>query len=133
MSAERAPSPSGGGLERGQGVAGASSRYARIAIRGVKLRPASWVCAAITTRSVRSGGLYLQDVTNMPKMKTHKGASRRMKYSGAGKLMRTRQGKSHLRRNKSKRAAGEFDEMFVVAKPDLPRLQRLLPYGKKFS
>jgi|SwirhisoilCB2_FD_contig_41_3599788_length_398_multi_2_in_0_out_0_1 large subunit ribosomal protein L35 len=66
----------------------------------------------------------------MPKLKTHKGAARRMKYSGSGKLMRTRQGKSHLRRNKSKRAAREFDEMFVVAKADLPRLRRLLPYAK---
>ena len=67
----------------------------------------------------------------MPKLKTHKGAARRMKYSGSGKLMRTRQGKSHLRRNKSKRAAGEFDEMFVVSRADLPRLRRLLPYAKK--
>jgi large subunit ribosomal protein L35 len=69
----------------------------------------------------------------MPKLKTHKATARRMQVSGSGKILRTRCGKSHLRRNKSKRAAGEFDEMFVVAKPDLPRLQRLLPYGKKFS
>jgi large subunit ribosomal protein L35 len=67
----------------------------------------------------------------MPKLKTHKGAARRMKYSGTGKLMRTRQGKSHLRRNKSKRVARDFDEMFLVARPDLPRLRRLLPYAKK--
>jgi large subunit ribosomal protein L35 len=53
-----------------------------------------------------------------------------MKYSGTGKLMRTRQGKSHLRRNKSARAARDYDEMFVVAKADLPRLRRLLPYAK---
>jgi large subunit ribosomal protein L35 len=66
----------------------------------------------------------------MPKLKTHKGAARRMQYSGSGKLMRTRQQKSHLRRNKSKRAAREFDEMFVVSKADLPRLRRLLPYAK---
>ena len=67
----------------------------------------------------------------MPKLKTHKGAARRMKYSGSGKLMRTRQGKSHLRRNKSKRVAREVDEMFVVAKAGLPRLRRMLPYAKK--
>jgi ribosomal protein L35 len=45
--------------------------------------------------------------------------------------MRTRQGKSHLRRNTSKRAARDFDEMFVVSRADLPRLKRLLPYAKK--
>ncbi len=66
----------------------------------------------------------------MPKLKTHKGAARRMQFSGSGKLMRTRQGKSHLRRNRSKRAARDYDEMFVVAKPDVPRLKRLLPYAK---
>jgi large subunit ribosomal protein L35 len=66
----------------------------------------------------------------MPKLKTHKGTARRMQFSGSGKLMRTRQGKSHLRRNRSKRAARDYDEMFVVAKPDVPRLKRLMPYAK---
>ena len=66
----------------------------------------------------------------MPKLKTHKGTARRMQFSGSGKLMRTRQGKSHLRRNRSKRASGEYDEMFVVAKADVARLKRLMPYGK---
>lgn len=66
----------------------------------------------------------------MPKLKTHKSAARRFAYTGSGKLMRTRQGKSHLRRNRSKRAQGEYDEMFVVAKVDLPRLRRLMPYAK---
>jgi large subunit ribosomal protein L35 len=65
----------------------------------------------------------------MPKLKTHKATSRRFKVSGGGKLLRTRCGKSHLRRNKSKRAAREYDEMFQVAKPDEARLKRLLPYG----
>jgi len=66
----------------------------------------------------------------MPKMKTHKGTARRMQLSGSGKLMRTRQGKSHLRRNRSKRAAREYDEMFVVSKADVKRLRRLVPYAK---
>ncbi|MFN8522644.1 MAG: 50S ribosomal protein L35 [Chloroflexota bacterium] len=66
----------------------------------------------------------------MPKLKTHKGAARRMQYSGTGKLMRTRQGKSHLRRNKSKRAARDYDEMHTVAHGDLKRLKRLMPYAK---
>ena len=66
----------------------------------------------------------------MPKLKTHKGTARRLQYSGSGKLMRTRQGKSHLRRNRSKRAARDYDEMFVVSKADVPRLKRLMPYAK---
>lgn len=66
----------------------------------------------------------------MPKIKTHKATARRMQYSGSGKLMRTRQGKSHLRRNRSARAARDYDEMFQVAKVDVPRLRRLMPYAK---
>ncbi len=66
----------------------------------------------------------------MPKLKTHKGTARRMQLSGSGKLMRTRQGKSHLRRNRSKRAARDYDEMFVVSKADVSRLKRLMPYAK---
>ena len=65
----------------------------------------------------------------VPKVKTHKGAAKRFQFSGSGKLMRTRHMKSHLRRNKSKRARGEFDEMLVVSLADRKRIARLLPYG----
>ncbi len=66
----------------------------------------------------------------MPKMKTHKATARRMQITGSGKLMRTRCGKSHLRRNRSKRAAREYDEMQSVAAVDAPRIRRLIPYAK---
>jgi large subunit ribosomal protein L35 len=66
----------------------------------------------------------------VPKLKTHKATARRMQVSGSGKLMRTRQGKSHLRRNKSARAARGYDEMFVLAKVDEPRVRKLIPYAK---
>lgn len=66
----------------------------------------------------------------MPKMKTHKATARRMQLTGTGKLMRTRCGKSHLRRNRSKRAAREYDEMQPVAAVDAPRIRRLIPYAK---
>ncbi|MCC7104410.1 MAG: 50S ribosomal protein L35 [Chloroflexi bacterium] len=66
----------------------------------------------------------------MPKLKTHKATARRFQLSGSGKLMRTRHGKSHLRRNKSARTKREYDEMFVVDKADRKRLMRLLPYAK---
>jgi len=66
----------------------------------------------------------------MPKMKTHKATARRMQLTGTGKLMRTRCGKSHLRRNRSKRAAREYDEMQPVAAVDASRIRRLIPYAK---
>ena len=66
----------------------------------------------------------------MPKLKTHKATARRFQVSGSGKLMRTRQGKSHLRRNRSKRVKREYDEMFVVSKADVSRVRKLIPYAK---
>jgi len=65
----------------------------------------------------------------MPKLKTHKGAQNRFKITGNGKMMRMKGLKSHLRRNKSKRARRQFDEMIPVAKVDVQRLSRLIPYG----
>ena len=65
----------------------------------------------------------------MPKIKTHKGAQNRFKLTGNGKLMRMKGLKSHLRRNKSKRSRRQFDEMIAVAKVDVKRLSRLIPYG----
>jgi large subunit ribosomal protein L35 len=68
----------------------------------------------------------------MPKIKTHKATSKRFKYTGSGKLMRTKIGKSHLRRKKKKRVKVLFDEMIEVTAPgDRKRIQKLLPYAKK--
>jgi large subunit ribosomal protein L35 len=66
----------------------------------------------------------------VPKLKTHKATARRFQVSGNGKLMRTRHGKSHLRRNRSARAKREYDEMFAVHKADQPRIRKLIPYAK---
>ncbi len=65
----------------------------------------------------------------MPKLKTHKATARRITVTGSGKLVRTRWGKSHLRRNRSKRAKREYDEMMPVSKADEKRIRRLLPYA----
>ncbi len=67
----------------------------------------------------------------MPKMKTHKATSKRFKYTGSGKLMRTKIGKSHLRRNKSNRVKAQFDEMIEVKSPGTKRrVKKLIPYAK---
>ena len=65
----------------------------------------------------------------MPKLKTHKSTARRFNITGSGLIMRTRGGKSHLRRKKSARAKRDYDEMFPVAAPDREKLRKLLPYG----
>ncbi len=68
----------------------------------------------------------------MPKIKTHKIAAKRFQYSGSGKLMRTKVGKSHFRRKKSKRVKRMFDEMYEVTSPGVrKRIRRLIPYMNK--
>jgi large subunit ribosomal protein L35 len=67
----------------------------------------------------------------MPKIKTHKGAQSRFHITGSGKIMRTRGPKSHLRRQKAKRAKRLFYEMTPVSPSDKARIKRLLPYGVK--
>ena len=68
----------------------------------------------------------------MPKIKTHKSTAKRFKYSGAGRLMRTKIGKSHLRRKKSRRVRTMFPEMHVVeSKGTKKRVRRLAPYLSK--
>jgi large subunit ribosomal protein L35 len=68
----------------------------------------------------------------LPKIKTHKVTAKRFKYSGGGKLLRTKGGKSHLRRRKSKRVKRMLDEMHeVTTRGDIKRIKRLAPYLKK--
>ena len=64
----------------------------------------------------------------MPKLKTHKGAESRFHITGSGKLMRTKCGKSHLRRKKARRTRRLYDETIPVSSADRKRVMRLLPH-----
>jgi len=67
----------------------------------------------------------------MPKLKTHKGAKSRFHITGTGKIMRTKGGKSHLRRRKPKRVRRLYDETIPLSPSDRSRVRRLIPYGVK--
>lgn len=65
----------------------------------------------------------------MGKIKTHKSTSKRFRLTGTGKVMRTRLGKSHLRRKKSSRIKAELPKMHLVtAKGLIKRVRTLAPY-----
>jgi len=65
----------------------------------------------------------------MPKIKTHKATAKRFRYTGSGKLVRTKVGKSHLRRRKSPRVKVLFDRMLEVQDTATEkRVKRLAPY-----
>jgi large subunit ribosomal protein L35 len=62
----------------------------------------------------------------MPKMKTHRGAAKRFKTTGSGKLLRQKAGLNHMLGKKpshrKRRITGEFE----VSSADRSRIARLL-------
>lgn len=72
--------------------------------------------------------------TKKYKIKTYKAAAKRFRMTGTGKIVRTKGGKSHLRRRRSKRVKRQLDKMLVVtAKGDRKRIMRMAPYLKKYK
>ena len=72
--------------------------------------------------------------TKKYKLKTYKAASKRFRMPGTGKIVRTKGGKSHLRRRKSKRTKQQLSKMIVVtASGDIRRIKRMAPYLKKYK
>jgi large subunit ribosomal protein L35 len=62
------------------------------------------------------------------KLKTHKATSKRFRLTASGLLVRTKGGKSHLRRNTSKRTKAQFLEMIPVnGRGIIKRIRRLVP------
>jgi large subunit ribosomal protein L35 len=62
----------------------------------------------------------------MPKNKSHSGASKRIKVTGSGKLMREKAGKRHLLEKKPSKLTRRLSGVVEVAKNDVPRLKKLL-------
>lgn len=60
----------------------------------------------------------------MPKLKTHKAMSKRIKVTGSGKIVRERAAKSHLLTHKSPRKCGTT----AVSVSDIKKVKKLLPY-----
>ena len=70
----------------------------------------------------------------MPKIKTHQATSKRFRRTkgGKGKLMRTRQGKSHFRRRKPKSVRRKYSRMKPVKNSGTKRrVKQLAPYLKQ--
>jgi len=71
----------------------------------------------------------LEEEIEMPKMKTHKATAKRFRVTRRGKVIRRKQGSSHKRRKKSKRAKREIRHNVQVDPVDVPRIEKLL--GKR--
>lgn len=68
------------------------------------------------------------------KLKTHKATAKRFRMTGSGKIVRTKGGKSHLRRRKAKRTRQQFDKgIEVTSTGDIKRVRKLAPYLGKYK
>jgi len=65
----------------------------------------------------------------MPKMKTHKGAAKRVRVTKTGKLMRGKAYKSHILTKKSPKRKRNFRKEGPVSKADTKMMNRKLGNG----
>jgi len=63
----------------------------------------------------------------MPKMKSHRGAAKRVKRTGGGKFSRHHAYASHLMGHKSTKRKRNLRKSAIVSASDQQRLDRLLP------
>lgn len=62
----------------------------------------------------------------MPKMKTHKGAKKRIKVTGSGKFVIRHSGKSHILTKKSHKRKKRLGKDYVVTGGVAKKVQRML-------
>jgi large subunit ribosomal protein L35 len=63
------------------------------------------------------------------KLKTHKSTAKRFRVTGSGKVVRTKGGKSHLRRRTSKRTKRQLKKMVAIGNTsEAKRVKKLAPY-----
>ena len=63
----------------------------------------------------------------MPKMKTHRGAAKRFKKTGTGKIVRSRNNKQHILTKKSAKRKRRLRKGALVASVDAKRIKQMLP------
>ena len=64
----------------------------------------------------------------MPKMKTHRGAAKRFKITGSGKIVRNKANASHILTKKSTKRKRNLRKSALVDAANRKSLGRLLPY-----
>jgi large subunit ribosomal protein L35 len=65
----------------------------------------------------------------MPKLKTHRGAKKRFKFTGTGKLKRSKANASHILTKKKQKRKRNLRKTTIVVKEEFKRIKDLLPYN----
>jgi len=64
----------------------------------------------------------------MPKLKTHKGAAKRFKKTGTGKIMRRHAFARHILTSKPRSRKRRLGQSAVADEANQPEMKRMLPY-----
>jgi large subunit ribosomal protein L35 len=64
----------------------------------------------------------------MPKLKTHKGASKRFKKTGTGKVTRHHAFARHILTSKSRKRKRKLTQGVTVDPANSPEVKRMIPY-----
>ena len=64
----------------------------------------------------------------MPKLKTHKGAAKRFKKTGTGKVVRRHAFARHILTSKTRSRKRKLTQGVVADKADQAKLARMIPY-----
>jgi large subunit ribosomal protein L35 len=64
----------------------------------------------------------------MPKVKTHRGAAKRFKKTGTGKLVHAKQGRRHFMSKRGRKRNRHLKDENVLKGGDNLKIQKLVPY-----
>ncbi len=64
----------------------------------------------------------------MPKLKTHRGAAKRFKKTGSGKITRQKANKQHILTKKTTKRKRGLRHDTLISDADAPRVRKMLPY-----
>jgi len=65
----------------------------------------------------------------MPKLKTHKGASKRFRKTGTGKVVRNHAFARHILTSKARSRKRKLGQAVVADKTDQAKMRRMIPYA----
>ena len=63
----------------------------------------------------------------MPKMKSHRGAAKRFKRTGSGKIVRARSNKQHILTKKASKRKRRLRKSALVSPVDAKRVKQMVP------
>jgi large subunit ribosomal protein L35 len=64
----------------------------------------------------------------VPKMKSHRGAAKRFKKTGSGKISRQKANKQHILTKKTTKRKRSLRQDSLVSAADVSRVRKMLPY-----